>query len=272
MIKPTDETLMAYADGLLDPSQRAEIESLCAEDAKLRARLGIFRATGRNLGHLFQHHIDAPVPERLLDFIQAQELKLARGKTRRRSWFRSRRDEHADLWRFLDAAVIRTAAFASVSMVVGVGFGWLLHGTTSDQTMALTGLVQVEKNRLIAGAPLQRSLDNLYSSTKAKLALAGSRDAELKIKMTFRNEARDYCRLYEITTSSPERYAGVACRTGDQWSIHIQAMVPPSDVSPGQFVPAGVNDTAMDAVVRSLIDEGPLSPTDEAAIIEGWKK
>lgn len=271
MIKPTDETLMAYADGLLDPSERVEIERLCAEAPGLRARLEVFRATGRNLGQLFQDHIHAPVPKQLLDFVEAQELELARGKARCRSWLWFGRD-HADLWRVVNASVLRTAAVASVAMVVGVGLGWLLHGTTSNQAMALTSLVEVEKSRLLAGAPLHRSLDNLYGGTEAKLTLAGSQDAELKIKMTFRNEARDYCRVYEIATSSPERYAGVACRTGDQWSVRIQAMIPPSDVSPGQFVPAGINNAAMDAVIRSLIDEGPLSPADEAAAIKGWKK
>lgn len=270
MIKPTDETLMAHADGLLDPSQRAEFDRLCAEDPELRASLEVFRATGRTLGQLFQHHVDAPVPERLLDFIRAQEQKLS--KTRRRPWFWSQSDDHLNFWRSPDTSVLRMVAIASVAMTVGVGSGWLLRGTTSDQTMALSRLVQMETGRLIAAAPLQHSLDNLYSGVQAKLALDGSQELELKVKMTFRNEARDYCRVYEIATSSPERYAGVACRTGDQWSVRIQAMLPPSDVSPGQFVPAGINNAAMDAVVRSLIDEGPLSPADEVAVIKDWTK
>lgn len=272
MIKPTDEILMAYADGLLAPSQRTEIERLCAEDPALRARLQVFRATGRELGRLFQHHVDAPVPEQLLEFVKTHELARASDKERRRSWLWSQLDEHAYFWRFMDASTLRTAAIASVATIVGIGLGWLLHGNVAGERVALASLVQTKKGRLIAVAPLQHSLDTLHSGAETKLALAGSPDAKLKIKMTFRNEARDYCRVYEIATSSPERYTGVACRAGDQWSVRMQAMIPPSEISPGQFVPAGINNPAMDAVVRSLIDEGPLSPADEATAIKDWKK
>jgi len=272
MIKPTDEILMAYADGRLDPLHQAEIERLCAGDLALRARLQVLRATGTELSRLFQHHVDAPVPDRLLEFVKTQDLKRAGGKGRRRSWLWSQLDEHAHFWRFMDASALRTAAVASVATIIGIGLGWLLHEDTGGQGTVLASLIQAEKSRLIARAPLQHSLDTLYSGMETKLALAGSQDAELKVKMTFRNQARDYCRVYEIAVASLERYTGVACRTGDQWSVRIQAMIPPSEVLPGQFVPAGIDNPAMDAVVRALIDEGPLSTADEAVVLKGWKK
>jgi len=255
MIELTDEILMAYADGWLDQSQGREIESLCARTPALRARLEIFRATGTELGRPFQQHVGSAVPEHLLEFVKALGRQRAGGKRRRAR-----------------PLTLRTAAVASVATLMGTGLGWLLHAAAGGQGVVLASLVHAENGRLIARAPLQNSLDTLHSGTRAKLSLAGPPDAELKVKMTFRNEDRDYCREYEIATASPERYPGVACRTGGQWSIRIQAMIPSSEASPGRFVLAGTNNQAMDAVVRSLLDEGPLSPDEEAVLIKDWKK
>ena len=273
MTKPTDETLMAYADGLLDPSQRTQIEGLCAEDPALRARLQVFRATGRSLGGLLQDHVNAPVPKRLLDFVSAQEAKLAARNGPRRSRFWSRLKEHAQTWRYLDPSSLRTAVVAGAAMIAGIGLGWLLRGDSGGHEIALTDLVKVENSHLIARAPLRHALDSLVSGKQTRLALSGPENVQLKVKMTFRNEARDYCRAYEIVIPSPERYAGVACRMGGQWSVRIQAMIPPSSVSPNQSVPAGVRSSTMEAVVSAIIDGDPLSAPDEAAVIaEGWKK
>jgi hypothetical protein len=267
-----DRSLMAYADGVLAPSQQAEIERLCAESLELRARLEVFRATGGELRRLFQHHVDAPVPRRLLEFVKAQERKWVDSERRRRPSSWPVLSACAHIWSLMNAPVLRTGAVASVALIAGIGLGKLLHDNAGGPGAAPASLVQPEKGRLIARAPLQRSLDTLYSDTETKLALAGSQDLELKIKMTFRNEAGDYCRVYEIATSSGEHYVGVACRTGDQWAVPIHAMIPPSELSPGQFAPAGFNNPAMDAVIRDLIQDGPLSPTDEAALIKDWKK
>jgi hypothetical protein len=273
MIKPTDETLMAYADGRLDPSWQAEIERLCAEDPALRARLRVFLSTGRDLGRVFQHEVDAPVPKRLLESVEAQALRRTGGNGRRTPSLWSWLYKHVSVWHFVDAAFLRMAAVASVATTIGVGLGWLLHRDTPGQGIMFASLVQAEKSRLIARWPLQHSLDTLHSGTETKLTLPGPQEAELKVKMTFRDETRDYCRVYEIETSSAERYAGVACRMGDQWSVRMQAMFPPSDESSGQLTPAGVNNPAMNAVVRELIDDGPLSATEEAAVIgKGWKE
>ena len=273
MIKPSDETLMAYADGLLDPSQRAEIEKLCTEDPALLARLQVFRATGRNLAGLLQEHLEAPVPKRLLDFVAVQEAKLAGNNSPSRLRFWTRLREQAQSWLFSDTSKLRIAIVTGVALIFGTGAGWLLHGNSGSQEGVFTDLVQVEKAHLLARAPLQHALDRLRSGETVRLALAGAKDARLEVKMTFRNEARNYCRAYDIMVSSPERYAGVACRNGSRWMIRIQAMMPPSTVSPNQLVPAGVNNAAMESVVSAIIDGDPLSAADEAAIIgKGWKK
>ena len=75
MTKLADETLMLYADGLLDASQTQRLEQLLTEDPALRARLRVFSLTGRSLAALLQDHTESPVPKRLLDFVLSQKVK-----------------------------------------------------------------------------------------------------------------------------------------------------------------------------------------------------
>src|SRR5690554_6099075 len=61
----TDETLMAYADGRLDPETAASVEAAARTDTTLQARIATFRATGDALSSLADARRAAPVPDAL---------------------------------------------------------------------------------------------------------------------------------------------------------------------------------------------------------------
>ena len=62
MTTPTDEELMAYADGALQPAERHRIDQLIAADPTLQEQIAIFRQTSAPLAALFADKVSEPVP------------------------------------------------------------------------------------------------------------------------------------------------------------------------------------------------------------------
>ena len=121
----SDETLMAYADGQLKPAEMARLERLLASDPGLRARLEVFRTTGRDLASLFDDHLNAPLPLRLKRFTLAP----------RTDWSKvfnldlRQKRQHLPEFRLVAAS----AAF----LAAGIAIGWLMHGSAGGDGPAL---------------------------------------------------------------------------------------------------------------------------------------
>jgi hypothetical protein len=276
MTRLTDETLMLFADGLLDGAEGERVRRLAAEDPDLRARISIFHMTGQGLARLFDEHANAPVPARLQAFLASQDGAPS-GAALSDRWRRAMAD--------LSAAWIRlprptaagwyapAALAASLTLIAGIGLGWLLRCEAGGGGMDLSEFVQAENNRLLARGALEKGLETLASGGDVTVASGGSEQARIRVMMTFRGEARDYCRQYEITTALRERHSGVACRIGGQWTVAMQALLPPSRPSHDRTVPAGGSNAAMEAAVGAMIDGDPLGRDEEtAAIRHGWQK
>jgi hypothetical protein len=263
MTRPTDEILMYYADGLLEPSERQSIEKLLAEDPELRARLQVFLLTGRSLGAQLLEDEDASTPAMLpVSCPPAMSSRPFHAKPR-----------------FNRAPGFRTAMAASVALAVltallaGLGLGWALRGDGAGTAIVLADFIGVEDNRVIAKGALQRALDSLPAGGRITVGLSQGKEIRLQIKMTFRNAAGNYCREYEIVRDTPERYAGVACHAGGRWSVALQALTAPSSPAANRTAPAGSGSPAMDAAVGALIEGDPLTREDEAAIMrKGWQE
>lgn len=270
MTKLTDEMLMYYADGLLASPEKERVEQLLAEDPASHARLQVFSTTGNELASLLQAHVEAPVPQRLLDFVASQDVAPATTGRRRFKWARLK--QRAEALRAPLMWPLNPAFAAGIALVAGIGLGWLIRGGGVDKAAIPGDLVRIESNGLFASEPLRHALDTLPSGSETPQAVSGGGTLRFKVKMTFRNEARDYCREYEAVAGASEHYAGVACGSGGRWIVKIQALVAPSG-SRNQTAPAGGGRTAMDAVVDALIDGNPLTISEEAAAItNGWVK
>jgi anti-sigma factor RsiW len=69
--KIDDETLMAWCDGELDKAASARVAAAIAKDSKLAARAAIFRRTGELARGALASVVNEPVPQRLIDAINA---------------------------------------------------------------------------------------------------------------------------------------------------------------------------------------------------------
>lgn len=92
MTKLTDETLIFYVDGALDPAERTRVETLLASDTEACARVHILRTVGRELAELMRRRVEVSVPPRPPGRIVPPQNGLApaaRGQRERRSaWFK----------------------------------------------------------------------------------------------------------------------------------------------------------------------------------------
>lgn len=98
--QPSENELQAYADGRVDPEQRATIERWLAEHADESERIESYRRFGEGLRSLYDPVLDEPVPGRLV-----------RAPGARRRW--------------------RPLAWAALWLVLGIAIGglagWQLH-------------------------------------------------------------------------------------------------------------------------------------------------
>ena len=79
MKEPTDEQLMAYADGELGPEEARQIAEILARRPDLARRVAAYRQTGRGLGELFPAPADVPANDPLARAILAHPLASERG-------------------------------------------------------------------------------------------------------------------------------------------------------------------------------------------------
>lgn len=163
------------------------------------------------------------------------------------------------------------ALAASLALLIGLGLGWLIPRT--PEAGAVADLVRVDGNRLIAQGALRDALNEVPSGREIVASVDGG-EIRLNVKMTFEEQSGHYCRQYGIVASPFGRYSGIACRTGGDWIVRMQALLPPSASAAEHTVPADAGaDAAMDAVIGAWISGNPLAVADEAAAMsKGWRK
>jgi len=232
----SDDTLMAYADGELDPAERAAIEQAMRTDPAIAAAVARHRALRADVAAAFGGILDEPVPARLQPVpstapASVLSLEAARAKRKRWSW---------PEWGALAA-----------TLVVGVLVGKTVAGGAAP---AIAG----NGGQVVAQGALASALDRQVGGGKA--------DDAVKVGVSFAARDGQYCRGFVMGTS-----AGLACRAGGQWRIPVLAEVAPE--ATGGYRQAG---SALPAAVLDAIDERiagkPLDAAgEEAARARGWR-
>jgi Putative zinc-finger len=260
----TDETLMAYADGELDPATRAQVEAALADDPRARQQLEIFKATGSRLADLFNKPMREPVPADLLALLTGGKPV---GNVRRRRWRLFAMDWAPWGVLFDGAPWVTAAAWSIPLLLLAAGIVWYLRPAAGD----LQQLVTLEQGQIFARGPLKTALETAPSG--ATVTLGGSTSAfTMEALLTFKNRRQNFCRQYDV--SGPDSsYAGIACRGEDgRWRLELHIAVAPHSAPKDKVVPAGKGSSAVEAAVNSVIEGDALGRDEEEALIRnGWR-
>jgi hypothetical protein len=225
----SDEVLMAYADGELLEPEAIAVRERARHDPAIAGRIAMFKASRKVLSAVFDPVLDAPVPQRLIDAVQAlgRENGVMRSDTPRRQ---------------TDSGVVRLrgwrqlAVAASVACFLGIVGGWLLgtSGWWQDDSTSLAAQVASLPE------PVLDALDRLPSGERATARFDGLGVAELLPIASYENGS-SVCREFEVSrpsTEGPQAVRGVVCRSDGRWLLKALADLTTSKAQGDVYRPA----------------------------------
>lgn len=197
-----DDTLMAYADGELDPAQRAAIAQAMQDDPAVAAAVARHQALRRDVFAAFAGALDEPVPQRLQPPAAApvHDLDAARSARETARQHEQERRERRLAWPRWGAL----AASLAVGVLAGnLGSGWL--GSGGDLALA-----HDSRGELSARGRLAQALERQLAQDPGT--------GEVRIGLSFRAQSGAYCRSFQLGGTS-----GLACREGATWQVPVLA-------------------------------------------------
>jgi hypothetical protein len=227
----SDDTLMAYADGELDPAERAAIELAMRIDPAIAAAVERHRALRADVAAAFAGILDEPVPARLQPPAPIISLDAAREKRRRWSW---------PEWGALAA-----------TLVVGVLAGKMIPGGGGAPAIAGNG------NQVVAQGALASALDR---------QVGGKGDGTVKVGVSFAARDGAYCRGFVMGSS-----AGLACREGNQWRIPVLAEGEREAAGGYRQAGSALPPAVLDAIDARIADKPLDAAGEEAARARNWQ-
>lgn len=246
-MKITDEMLIAFADGELDPKGREEVMRAVAADPELERKLAAHQRLRDRLAGNFAAIAQQPAPERLRALLEKREATPDVPKVVSLAAVRAERREREGRRRWLPATgnMVAIAATLVLGLVVGqtLNFG--------------AGPVAVKDGAMVAQGPLVAVLDT-------KLASVGQDRADTRIKLTFRDKAGDICRTFE-----GEAMSGLACRKDGVWKLE---QLLPGTLETTAYRQASAGDPRLAASVQDMIAGQPFdAKAERIARDKGWK-
>jgi len=238
-----DDTLMAYADGELDPIQRAAIAQAIERDPQLAAAVARHRALRQDVFAAFAGALDEPVPARLQPLAAAQVHELDALRAARAQAAGGRRAGGWPQW-------AQWGGMAA-SLAIGVLAGALWSGSGADAPF-----MRAPGGELLAGGPLAQALDRQLAQDAGKEVLVG---------LSFVSQGGGYCRTFRLGASS-----GLACREGGNWRVPVLAEAPAQDGAYRQAA-AGLPPAVLDAVDARIAGSSLDAAAERAARARGWE-
>jgi hypothetical protein len=243
-----DETLMAYADGELEPAQRAEIAAALEKDPALAARVEKHRATRAEVAGAFATVLGDPVPERLRAAAKGSAAPEQRTRGNVVQFPTRGNRAPATPWR------AREWLAMAASLVLGVVISWRALSPTTPEMIAATN------GALAARGALATALDRQLASNQTS-------DAAVSIGLTFKSRDGSYCRSFALRASGT---SGLACRSGDEWRIPVTAS---ADAAGGDFRQAAgsIPSAVMQAIEARIAGDALAAPEETQARDAAWK-
>ncbi len=201
------EFLVAYVDGQLDQSETARVEAALAGDSEARETVRRLRESAELLRSAFNEPLNAPVPARVLQAIQATSAERA-----------SRSGPWRSPW--------PVALAASLAMlIVGLGGGFLLVDYRVEQEIARLHAVGQADQRVREAALTQALEKNVSGEAAAWRNPDSGKTGEITPVRTFKNRGGQWCREYtalEALDGKSEIRRAIACRAPEgQWKTRL---------------------------------------------------
>lgn len=238
-----DITLMAHADGELDPAAMREIDAAAARDPALAARIAAFRDSRLAVHAALARPepVPAALESRVAALIAAARATEA-GATNVTALAPRRRSLAAlPLW--------QGAIAASLLVAVGLAAGVMLpRGGAGGLEVAV-----------LADPGLGAALASVPAGERQVLPSGGT----LAPIATFLTEAGELCREFEYDARSGATVVSVACRDGSDWDVRLAIA---AAAETGGYAPASSLET-LDAWLDSTGAGAPMSAADEAAAL-----
>jgi hypothetical protein len=227
------ETLMAYADGELDPIAAKRVETAIAADPALAEQVEQHRKLAASLRAAFDPVAAAPVPPTVETMLRASTkiVTLTPRPVRRERPF----------W----------IGAVAASLVAGLLAGPLLFPRDP-------GGVAMQGGTAIASGDVAKAL-------ATQLASVQTPDAPVRVGVTFRDGAQRWCRTFETGATG-----GIACAQGKDW--RIERLYGGVAQQGGAYRQAGSSAAAMMADAQAMMTGDPLDPAAERAARDaGWR-
>jgi anti-sigma factor RsiW len=235
-----DETLMAFADGELDPVLGGEIAAAIEQDPLLARRVERHRALRAEVADAYATVLEQPVPERL---VAAAKGSATAGAVLQ---FPARAGRVPTLrWGGREWAAM------AASLFIGGLIGWKVLVPAEPRLMTVSG------GTLVARGPLARALDRQLASTQRV-------DDAVQIGLTFRAQDGHYCRSFVVREAGT---AGLACRSEGQWRIPVTAAVAAGE---GLRQAASPPPAVLSAIEARISGEALDAGAEENARLGGW--
>ena len=225
------EELSAFVDGQLDPARQAEVAAAVGRDPELAARVTALRQLDVQISSHFAPVLSAPLPERLTrplkrDAPEVVNFAAARKRRAARSIPR---------WGWIAGPALA----ASLALAVFLPRG----GEAPDPALPPTVVAALDE----------------------QLVATQSADAQIRVLLSFRDDAGQYCRVFATAEQS-----GIACRDGQEWRLESAGAA--GSEKRGEYRMAGAGAAGLLATAQQMAS-GPALTADEerAARLRGWR-
>lgn len=259
MIRLTDETLMAYADGALPDAEAASVASALEHDTEARAIVAEFRRTAERARAAYAEIMTEPVPDSLVRTVLGTEPRAANVVDMVRG-----RKPRSQIWR------MALPLAASVALLIGVAATLLLRELPAAHSIAL--------GPVPTATPLAELLEIKASGVSvAQTRGAAEGEKHLMVVATFRDRKARICREIEVLDANMQaKLAGAACRdsASGTWIVEGVARIASAPVSQGStFAPSGTDEKdALDGLLAVLGASKALTADEEQRLIaQGWR-
>lgn len=236
-MKPTDEELMAYADGELAGTDAVRVAAAIAADPALTARVAAHCRLRGRLSHAYAPVLAQPVPLR----VQAAAVRLARAAAGRPAAIPS------GPWR--GSQWLAMAASLLIGLLLARG---LPPGDAESGIVSRDG-------ELIAAGVLAHALDGQISGVKF---------GGVDVRMSFLDADGHACRVF--VTGGDAALAGLACRHGKGWRLPVLVQAPASAGQDMRQAASPLPPGLLEAVDARMDGEPLNAVAEDAAIRAGW--